>query len=108
MSGVGLWLWQRGTALVLLAYTLVWVFLCQEGLVWGSYDTWLALWSGTWFRVMSSVVLTALCVHAIIGVWMVMTDYLHAGVVRVCLVGVWYGSMALCWFWGLGMLWGLT
>lgn len=74
-SGVRDWLLQRGSALVLGAYTVfLSVFLLLHPDL--NYAVWSELFSALWVQLFSAVTLLAFVVHAWVGLWTVATDYL--------------------------------
>jgi succinate dehydrogenase / fumarate reductase membrane anchor subunit len=74
-SGTSDWLFQRLSALVLLAYTLfiVWYLLATPDL---DYGQWKALFAQTPMRIFSVGALLSTVVHAWIGWWSITTDYM--------------------------------
>ncbi|HEY9032315.1 MAG TPA: succinate dehydrogenase, hydrophobic membrane anchor protein [Pseudomonadales bacterium] len=111
-SGLYDWLFQRVSAVVLLAYVVfVAVYLlCNPQL---DYAQWSALFGQTWMRAFSSLAVLSVVGHAWIGLWAVSTDYMttrmmgrKATVVRllfqaVCVLVLFYYLV-----WGLQILWG--
>ncbi len=74
-SGLGDWLIQRASAIILAAYTL-----CLLGSIIAhpemDYLQWRALFDSTAMRLFSLITVFALCAHAWIGMWTISTDYL--------------------------------
>lgn len=94
-SGLSAWIWQRVTAVLMLFYSvpilLFWV-------VWsGSYD--LAVWHQLlWhpaMRVLGMLTMLSATVHAVIGLWVVATDYIQVESLQ---------RMVLCFFYGITIL----
>ena len=110
-SGLYDWLMQRVTAVILLAYFVVVGFVLLGGV---DYASWKELYSQTWMRVFSLLALLSLAIHAWVGLWAVVTDYLTerlmgtTGNVLRLLVQV---ACAIIMFtyvvWGIQILWGL-
>ena len=82
--GTGDWLLQRLTALVMAAYTVIFVVGVLVHPV-GSYAEWKALFAGTFFRVSTLVFFAALAYHAWIGVRDILMDYVKPMGVRLAL-----------------------
>lgn len=82
------WIIQRATALMIGAYGvfLVLYLVLNPGL---AYEQWVMLFSHVWMHVVTVLVLLAVCWHAWIGLWTILTDYVKCGVARmVCQVGI--------------------
>jgi succinate dehydrogenase / fumarate reductase membrane anchor subunit len=109
-SGLYDWLMQRVTAVILLAYFL---FLGWVLLVGVDYVAWKALFSQTWMRVFSLLALLSLGMHAWVGLWSVLTDYLTerlmgttGNVLRLLAQVVCAIIMFTYVVWGIQILWG--
>ncbi|MCB1674865.1 MAG: succinate dehydrogenase, hydrophobic membrane anchor protein [Pseudomonadales bacterium] len=109
-SGLYDWLMQRVTAVILLAYFLLvgWVLICGV-----DYASWKALYAQTWMRVFSLLALLSLGIHAWIGLWAVVTDYLTerlmgttGNVLRLLAQIVCAIIMFTYVVWGIQILWG--
>lgn len=112
-SGTFDWLYQRVTAVILVAYTLFivgFIFFSKDF----GYDSWSALFAQRWVRVFSLVALISTIVHAWIGLWSVVTDYItnrmmgaKATVLRL-IVEVLLAAVAVFYaVWGIEILWGV-
>ena len=109
-SGVSDWLVQRVSAVILLAYFAFVAYVLLTGV---TYAAWKGLFDTTWMRIFSLMALLSLCVHAWIGMWSVLTDYLterllgtRGNVLRI-------GAQLFCALllfvyviWGVQTLWG--
>ena len=73
-SGLYDWLFQRITAVVLLAWC-IWLAALLISRPDLSYAEWQALFQTTWLRVFSTGAIFSLVIHAWIGLWCVLTDY---------------------------------
>jgi succinate dehydrogenase / fumarate reductase membrane anchor subunit len=109
-SGLYDWLMQRVTAVILLAYFVVVGFVLLGGV---DYASWKALYSQTWMRVFSLLALLSLAIHAWVGLWAVVTDYLTerlmgtTGNVLRLLVQVGCAIIMFTYVvWGIQILWG--
>lgn len=112
-SGTFDWLYQRVTAVVLIAYTLFivgFIFLSDDF----GYESWSALFAQRWVRVFSLVALLSTVAHAWIGLWSVVTDYItnrvmgpKATALRL-IVEVLLAAVAVFYtVWGVEILWGV-
>ncbi len=79
-SGVHDYILLRASAIVLLAYILYFVgFIASADL---TYEVWTGFFSLTLTKVFSLFALIAMLVHAWIGIWQVLTDYVKNTLVR--------------------------
>lgn len=111
-SGLYDWLIQRVSAVIMAAYTffIIGFILLQPEL---SYDVWSGLFGQLWMRVFSLITLVSIAVHAWIGLWSVLTDYVttrmmgpSANVLRISIQMV-MGVITITYFiWGVEILWG--
>jgi len=111
-SGVKDWIIQRVTAIYLAVYIIWFLILLISHGTHGSlsFNQWFQIFYGesysTWFRVASFVAILAMILHAWVGVWTIMTDYIHCPVTRSILQVCLLFAMFACGFWGLRILWG--
>jgi succinate dehydrogenase / fumarate reductase membrane anchor subunit len=110
-SGLYDWLFQRISAVTLLAYFILVSFVLLKGV---DYASWTALYAQTWMRVFSLMALLSLGVHAWIGLWSVFSDYFterlmgQVGNVLRFLLQVISGVVMFTYVvWGIQILWGL-
>lgn len=110
-SGLYDWLFQRVSAIVLLAYALCVFFVAMGD---PGYEEWSALYSQTWMRVFSLLALLALAMHAWVGLWAVFTDYLterlmgRLGNVLRFIAQAASGIIMFTYVvWGIQIVWGL-
>ncbi|WP_308366604.1 MULTISPECIES: succinate dehydrogenase, hydrophobic membrane anchor protein [unclassified Microbulbifer] len=112
-SGTFDWLYQRATAVLLAVYTFFivgFIFLSKDF----GYESWSALFAQRWMRVFTLLALLSTIVHAWIGLWSVVTDYItnrlmgpKATVLRL-VVEVLLAAVAVFYTaWGIEILWGL-
>lgn len=104
-SGLFDWLIQRLTAIILGVYIVFWIFyfsLHSEI----QYTQWKALFSGTELRIITLLVLISLFVHAWIGIWTVITDYLTFWVIRYLAQAFFIFAFLYCLFVTFSILWG--
>jgi len=115
-SGLSDWLVQRVSAVVMAAYTVFIVayillnILSNPGL---EYEQWQALFAQLWMRIFTLLTLLSVVVHAWIGLWSVLTDYItdrvmggKATVLRL-LAQVFLALVAIIYvLWGVEIIWG--
>ncbi|WHI48221.1 succinate dehydrogenase, hydrophobic membrane anchor protein [Microbulbifer sp. EKSA008] len=112
-SGTFDWLYQRVTAVILLAYTLFivgFIFFSKDF----GYQAWSELFAQRWMRVFSLVALLSTIIHAWIGLWSVVTDYItnrmmggKATVLRLFVEVILAAVAVLYAVWGIEILWGV-
>ena len=103
--GLGDWLLQRLTAIVMALYTVV-VFACVLLRPPAGYADWKALFSGGLFRVATMLFVIALLYHAWVGMRDILMDYLRAAGVRLALQSA-VGLVLLFYLvWSASILWG--
>lgn len=75
------WILQRVTAIILAAYTLFWLtyWLLQPEI---DFGTWYKLFKNVFVSYATILALLSLIVHAWIGMWVVMTDYIKISWLR--------------------------
>jgi succinate dehydrogenase / fumarate reductase membrane anchor subunit len=104
-NGVYDWIIQRVTAYVLAFYTVfLFGFLLFTDV---TYASWTGLFEAAWFRIFSLLALLALGGHAWVGLWTVITDYVHQPAPRFALQAVCGITMFVYVIWGVQILWGL-
>jgi succinate dehydrogenase / fumarate reductase membrane anchor subunit len=111
-SGLYDWLVQRVTAVVLLAYFIcLFAFLISNPAM--DYQQWQGFFQHTAMRVFSVAAMLSLAMHAWIGLWCVVTDYLtprllggKANLLRA-LASIGCGITLFTYLvWGIQILWG--
>jgi succinate dehydrogenase / fumarate reductase membrane anchor subunit len=111
-SGLYDWLIQRVSAVVMAAYLIFIVayILVNPEL---DYAQWQGLFGQLWMRVFSLLTLISIVVHAWIGLWSVLTDYLtdrlmgSKAVILRLLAQVILAVVAVTYtVWGIEILWG--
>lgn len=119
-SGLSDWMLQRVSAVVMTVY-FVWLlalFICHAPT---SHADLVSLFSATWVRIFSTLALLSVVVHAWIGAWSIVTDYVtarffklelgielgdKATVLRILLEIVLILLMLVYTLWGLVIIWG--
>lgn len=112
-SGLYDWLIQRVSAVILAAYTffVVGFILLHPDM---NYSEWQDLFSHFWMRFFSLITLVAMAVHAWIGLWSVLTDYVTVrmvgaagNVIRIAIQMILAIVTIAYTLWGVEILWGL-
>ncbi|MDP3558890.1 MAG: succinate dehydrogenase, hydrophobic membrane anchor protein [Legionellaceae bacterium] len=107
LTGNGLkdWLIQRVTAVYLLVYTVA--ILCfLKGHAPLDFVVWQNYFHCIWVKVATIIALSAVLLHAWIGLWTVTTDYMHGLCTRISVqVLVLIFLLAQC-VWGFLIVWG--
>ena len=80
-SGLADWMIQRVSAVFLALYTLflLGIFIANPNL---GYEQWQHLFSIYWVKVFTLITLLSLVGHIWVGMWTVVTDYIHNAWVR--------------------------
>ena len=103
--GLGDWLLQRLTAVVMALYTV----LALAYVVWCTPHTradWKAMLSGGFFRLFTMLFIVALLYHAWVGMRDILMDYLHATGVRLAMQSAVALVLAFYLIWSASILWG--
>ena len=112
-TGLSDWLLQRVTAIIIAAYTVfIVVYLVTHPDL--EYSQWLALFQQTWMKIFSLATVLSLAIHAWIGMWAVLVDYVTARLMgpkanplRIVLeVGMILSILAFV-VWAIDILWGI-
>ena len=100
------WLAQRVTALLMALFTLV---VLVQVLMPGElgYERWAGIFSSTWMKSLTFVVILALAWHAWVGVRDILMDYVHAAGVRLLAQIFTIVWLLACAGWALQVLWRL-
>lgn len=103
--GVGGWLVQRVTALVMAVYTVIAVpYVALHAPA--RYAEWKALFAGGFFRIATMFFLAALLYHAWIGMRDILIDYVHPYGWRLASSAAVAIVLALYLVWSVSILWG--
>ena len=108
VSGRGLrdWIWQRLSAVILLVYTLflvLWSVLHQPL----NFEIWRALFTALPMKIATSLCVLSLVLHAWIGVWTIVTDYIACYGLRIVAHSAVIIALASYWLWGNAIVWSL-
>jgi succinate dehydrogenase / fumarate reductase, membrane anchor subunit len=103
--GLGDWLLQRLTAVVMVLYTLGFAacLLIHRP---GTYADWKAIFSGTFVKVATMFFFVALLYHAWVGMRDILMDYIRATGLRLTLQSLVALSLLLYAIWAAAILWG--
>lgn len=103
-NGLQDWLIQRLTAIFLAAYVIflfVYFILHPNP----SFTEWSQLFSSIWMQISTSIILLSLIVHAWIGIWTVITDYIKPVSLRLFVQVFFILGLLGCLFFGFDILW---
>jgi len=104
-SGVHDYVLLRASALILLAYVLYFVgFITFSDI---TYSAWVGFFSLTLTKVFSLFALLAMLVHAWIGIWQVLTDYVKCTTLRAALQFALTSVAFIYVLFGFVILWGV-
>ena len=103
-SGVKDFFVQRVSALILLVYVIF--LLC---FIWShpnlNFFQWHNLYSSAWMKIFSLLALLSLIAHAWVGIWTVLTDYVHHAATRAVVQTLIVLAFIACIVWGIWILW---
>lgn len=109
LTGNGLrdWLVQRFSSLVIAIYFLVMLvfFLLHPQL---DFMTLRHFFAATWMQVFTLITLLSLFLHAWVGIWTVITDYIKPVSVRLIIQVLVILTLIMYFFWGVEILWKLV
>jgi succinate dehydrogenase / fumarate reductase membrane anchor subunit len=97
------WLAQRVTALVMIAYTVIFLVALGRGTV--SYASWRALFAQEWMRFATFLFVASVLIHAWIGVRNVWMDYIKHTGLRLALQVATILWLVGCAGWAMQILW---
>ena len=105
-NGIKDWLAQRLTAVFLILYIAVLFWFCATNSEIG-FDSWKAFMFLPAMKVMTLLALVSISIHAWIGIWTILTDYIHQVFLRQFLQAGVILALASCLFWGFEILYGV-
>lgn len=104
-SGSRDWVMQRISAVVLAIYSVVMVgFFLFNGDI--TYEQWVTFIMSMPMRLLSLLAIVALAVHAWVGIWTVLTDYVKSNGLRLVLQAAMIIAILVYLFWGVMIFWG--
>lgn len=109
LTGNGLrdWLVQRFSSLIIAIYFLVLLgfFILHPQL---NYSTFQHFFASTWIQVFTLITLLSLFLHAWVGIWTVITDYINPIAIRLTIQALVILTLLIYFFWGVEILWKLA
>jgi len=105
-QGLRDWVIQRISAIFMAFYSigLILYVVCHRGL---SFAEWHSLFSQEWMKVAAVLFLLSLMLHAWIGIWTILTDYVTSFITRSILNFFVLLMLIACFFWGILILWSV-
>ena len=103
-NGVHDFLLIRATAIIMTLYTIYLVSFCAFTDI--SYVSWTQFFGGTFTKAFTMLALTSVLIHAWIGLWQVLTDYIKCAKLRGGLQLLVIAVLFIYFFSGLFVLWG--
>lgn len=103
--GLGDWLLQRLTAVVMAVFTIA-MFACLVIDAPHSYGAWKSIFAGTFMRLITMLFVSALLYHAWVGMRDILMDYLHATSVRLTAQAAVGFALLFYLIWAASILWG--
>jgi succinate dehydrogenase membrane anchor subunit len=106
LTGKGLrdWMIQRVTAVIIgLYFVFILGFIILHPDI--SYGQWKGFFLQSYVRISTTIALIALILHAWIGVWTVITDYVKGTASRLIVQVLVILALLYCFVWGLEILW---
>jgi succinate dehydrogenase / fumarate reductase membrane anchor subunit len=105
-SGLSDWFVQRVTSVIVASYVFFIVgFLILNQPV--SFTEWYEFYAGLAIRIYTVLVLISLLIHAWIGLWTILTDYIKPTWIRIACELVIILALAVYLLWGIFLLFGL-
>ena len=104
--GIGDWLIQRITGLVLAIYTVI-LLVTFFGAHNFSYEGWAGLFSRQWFKLFTEATLLGIFYHVYIGVRDIFMDYVKNFGVRLVLMILAVIWLVSCAVWSVQILWSV-
>jgi succinate dehydrogenase / fumarate reductase membrane anchor subunit len=103
--GLGDWLLQRLTAVVMVLFTLGFAACLLAGPP-ATYADWKALFSGSFVRLATLFFVAALLYHAWVGMRDIVMDYVKPTGIRLALQALIGGALVFQLMWAASILWG--
>ncbi len=105
-SGVHDFILIRATAIIMTLYTLYLVgFIATTDL---TYDVWSGFFASTFTKAFTMMALVSMLIHAWIGLWQVLTDYVKPALLRGALQFSLTAVAFIYVFVGFSVLWGVS
>lgn len=105
-QGLRDWAIQRVSAILMAVYSigLISYLVYHPGI---SYAEWHTLFAVLWVKIATLLFLLCLMMHAWVGMWTILTDYVKPFVLRAILNVVILLVLASCFIWGIMILWSV-
>jgi len=108
LTGNGLkdWLIQRVTSIYFAAYALFLIaYLVLHPQL--QFVQWYSLFANVWFQIASTIAILAFTLHAWIGLWTVLTDYMKCTALRISFLLLILLGLLGQFIWALTIVWGV-
>ena len=105
-NGLRDWLIQRVTAVILGAFSifLLVFFMLHHPM---DYSTWRNLFSQQWMKIFTLLTIGSLGMHAWVGIWTVLTDYIKPACLRLLLEVLVILALIVYVIWGFNIFWSV-
>lgn len=104
-SGIQDWLFLRATAIIIVLYVLYFVgFVAITDI---TYETWRGFFSSSITKVFTILTLLSILIHAWIGMWQVLTDYIKPVALRLILQLIIVVALFAYLIYGTIVVWGV-
>lgn len=103
--GLGLWLWQRASAVVMALYLPAFALYAASHAPL-DYTAWRGLFDPLIVKLATLIFVAAALLHAWIGLREILIDYVHRLGVRLALYLAFGLLYAVCFLWAAAILWG--
>ncbi|OGT45162.1 MAG: succinate dehydrogenase, hydrophobic membrane anchor protein [Gammaproteobacteria bacterium RIFCSPHIGHO2_12_FULL_41_20] len=105
-QGLRDWLHQRVSAIAIAIYSigLVGYFVLHPDL---SYAEWHGLFTHLWMKIATLLFFLSMLLHAWVGVWTIVTDYVKPYAIRLVLDILIFFALLACFFWAFFILWSV-
>ncbi len=103
--GLGSWLMQRVTALLMIVYTLILVLMLLFSP--HDYEAWRAFFAQSWVRLFTQLSFIALALHAWVGIRDLWMDYIKCAYTRIFLHTATIVWLAGCLIYSVKIIWGV-
>lgn len=100
------WIVQRVSAIVMAILSVVFATYLLTRIDF-SYVEWHTLFTYTSVKITTLFFLLALCFHAWVGMWTIMTDYVKPFVLRAIMHLFVLATLIACFIWGVMILWSV-
>lgn len=105
-NGLHYWFFQQVSALYLLCYLIfISIYFGQKSNI--TFEVWQQLWKGPLLRYSGLIALISLLIHAWVGMWTIITDYVKPTAIRLFLHVSILMSLYVYGFWGVTTLWSI-